>query len=524
MQFSLARLEANQVDSPPYQNGFGDHHHHQHGRNLNATYDTFADDEEYYEEETPYREGRKVPLEERKRMPDQYVVDQVLASEELAQLTPHPQKGVLHHHHKKQQRGIFQYGDDFARNEGNGYEKESQHAVTPLQRGNVIDIDKLLEQFDTNDMRDLEEFDEYHGLSRPQKSKGLLAKYNLPIVKIGQAHSATDTHNKKLKTKTSAQNAQESQPGSAKKVTRERPRWNNFHQNLQSKSSHSQNTQSKGGKESPKRAGEKEKEVEKAKQYVSPRPADRLLVSKPTSEEIQKRKNWKKMRKKLEEERIKLSMKHEVDKRKEADVMSAKKKQQAREASLARQQEIHARIKRIAEEKKNIQMHLIKDLKENALLASSSSKQNKNAAFGRTTKKVLPKLKGANSSAKKSKEHKGVQKKKAAPTKLPKLKSRVPNAPISDTTRANSWKHVRPRIFTNFKAKFVNRSTSPLIFEDEPPEPTETFAGNGEANEAIEVPPAAPEVEPGLQEEDSWKLVCSFHLQSTSVEPLSPLH
>ena len=101
-------------------------------------------------------------------------------------------------------RGLHQYVQ-----EKGGYREEEEYLYTnedyrdvetPVQPMHPLDLQTLLERFDTESLMDLEE-DEYRGISRPKKSKGLLAKYNLPVVKIGQAHSTTDTFNKKLKVK-----------------------------------------------------------------------------------------------------------------------------------------------------------------------------------------------------------------------------------------------------------------------------------------------------------------------------------
>ena len=261
----------------------------------------------------------------------------------------------------------------------------------------------------------------------------MLAKYNLPIVKIGQAHSTiTDTHNKKLKAKDKqwpSPSLSDSKGVSSKKSNKDRPRWNNFHQNLHSKSYSAQKP--KDQKE------QKESTVELGKPSVATPRHVPLSVSKPSNEEIEKRKNWRKMRRKLDEERMKMVKKHEVDMRKEAERISAKKKQMAREASLARQQEIQMRIKRIAEEKQQIQRQLLEDLKENSLTSKKTESSYKTKA---TRKQALPKFKTKKSGSpqvqQSSNENKQAnikhapRSKSSVPTKLPKLKSRTPNTPI----------------------------------------------------------------------------------------------
>ena len=164
------------------------------------------------------------------------------------------------------------------------------------------------------------------------------------------------------------------------------------------------------------------------------------------------------MRKKLEDERLKLAAKHESDKLREAEKLSARKKQMAREASLARQHEIQTRIKRIAEEKQKIQLQLIEDLREKANASKHAASVQGNSDSSKAPlkkKKVLPKLKSSkamsphaniygNSSASKQQELKSKRSKKPgknpAPQKLPKLKSMSSKTPISESSRANSWK------------------------------------------------------------------------------------
>jgi len=441
--------------------------------------------------------GRSLEFDDSFGTFDQYASEDILPSEEpvqltphpKVQLTPHPEKGVLHHK-GKHQAGVLGHGQ-FQDRETDYDADHYEGVVTPAAPGNVLDLQQLLDQFDTDDIHDLEELDEYQGLSRPKKSKGLLAKYNLPIVKIGQAHSTTDTHNKKLKVKSSSQNLQQDTLiGSSKNSSsKTRPRWNNYHQNLQSKSNQGQARRQ--GKDSYREREEPGGSRRKAAvPHVSPMQGAQKLVSKPTSEEKEKRRAWRKMRKRLEEDRIKLSMKYEVDMRKEAVLISARKKQMAREASLARQREIQVRIKRIAEEKQKIQLHLVEDLRAKA--NTSPKHRQPSSALGHKEKKILPKLKGQRSGNKRTQaaRAKVMQKKKPGPARLPRLKTRDPATPISDTSRANSWKHVRPRIFTNFKAKFVNRSTSPLAFPSELSTLTQA----------------------GIPENSDWKLVCNFNI------------
>ena len=516
--------------------GTGGRVHHGRSLSFNSTLDS-VDKGGYY-------------IDQGGKMPDIYGEEhRAMPGDQLVQLTPHPQKGRILRNPMQRMGPLDQYERPAGNGVADAYEDAEdeedlqESAQAPPAQMHPLQLQRLLEQFDTDDMLDLEEYDEYQRLSRPKKSKGLLAKYNLPIVKIGQAHSTTDTHNKKLKSKSSNQTA--SHPDSTKMSSKERPRWNNFHHNLQSKSQSSQRASgagggaggcagggagggagSSGGSGDPKvGAPRRLKDAASSPKVAAPR-----LVSKPTSEEIEKRRKWKKMRRKLEEDRIKLSMKHEHDKRKEADEISARKKKMAREASLARQHEIQVRIKRIAEEKQKLQMHLIEDLKQN----SKPSKQYKTpppqqggkTKSRMTSKATLPKLKGQPNVARKragGQEGRGGEqkaKKKPGPTKLPRLKPKEAGTPISDTSRANSWKHVRPRIFTNYKAKFINRSTSPVFFEEK------KRAEERESEAELERPETDFIGESPMKRkeeaEEKWRLVCTFHVESSSIEPLTP--
>ena len=87
---------------------------------------------------------------------------------ELMQLTPH--KGDLHQYVDKG----HQYEEDDAIDERRKKERPVEDEVHHHHHHHhhEIDLQKLLERFDTDDVLDLDELDEYQGLSRPKKSKG----------------------------------------------------------------------------------------------------------------------------------------------------------------------------------------------------------------------------------------------------------------------------------------------------------------------------------------------------------------
>ncbi len=87
----------------------------------------------------------------------------------------------------------------------------------------------------------------------------------------------------------------------------------------------------------------------------------------------------------------------------------------------------------------------------------------------------------------------------------------------SETSRANSWKHVRPRIFTGFsnKSKFINRSTSPLIFSEESKVESSESDSLPKDSSAPSVPGDKSRNKDQIENEDNWKLVVNFHLLSS---------
>ena len=87
----------------------------------------------------------------------------------------------------------------------------------------------------------------------------------------------------------------------------------------------------------------------------------------------------------------------------------------------------------------------------------------------------------------------------------------------SETSRANSWKHVRPRIFTGFsnKSKFINRSTSPLIFSEESKVESSEPDSLPKDSSAPSVPGDKSRNKDQIENEDNWKLVVNFHLLSS---------
>ena len=91
----------------------------------------------------------------------------------------------------------------------------------------------------------------------------------------------------------------------------------------------------------------------------------------------------------------------------------------------------------MAEEKQKIQLHLVEDLRAKA--NTSPKHRQPSSALGHKEKKILPKLKGQGSGNKRTKaaRAKVMQKKKPGPARLPRLKTRDPATPISDTSRAN---------------------------------------------------------------------------------------
>ena len=153
------------------------------------------------------------------------------------------------------------------------------------------------------------------GYVRPKPSKGLLSKYKLPVVRLGEAHRTTDNVNrkytKKLQSGTPGGAGTPATNGRSDASSRpSRPEWNKFLQ----------------------------------KPATSPTRRDITAVSE--TEKAQRR-SWAQKRRRREDERRRAMEQKMAEMRKEAERKALEKRERAHKASLAKAQEYAARAKQV---------------------------------------------------------------------------------------------------------------------------------------------------------------------------------